>query len=161
MRPVVADVLWSACVSHTTVVASKTDDLIKVPFGAWTPVGSGNRVLRRGPDPPREGHIWGGHTWPCPVDIINLISGHDRWLPVYNFVSYKPVYCIGWLGSRVVSVLDSSTVGLGPGFKSQSRRCRVTVLCKLFTPIVPLFIKQRNCSSPLKVCEGNCGPGGK
>ena len=26
-----------------------------------------------------------------------------------------------------------------PGFKSQSRRCRVTVLGKLLTPIVPLF----------------------
>jgi len=43
----------------------------------------------------------------------------------------------GWLGSRVVSVLDSGAVG--PGFKSQSRRCRVTVLDKLFTPIVPLI----------------------
>ena len=31
----------------------------------------------------------------------------------------------GWLGSRVVSVLDSGAVG--PGFKSQPRRCRVTV----------------------------------
>jgi len=30
------------------------------------------------------------------------------------------------------------------GFKSQSRRCRVTVLGKLFTPIVPLFTKQQN-----------------
>ena len=49
---------------------------------------------------------------------------------------------IGWLGSRVVSVLDSGVVG--PGFKSQSRRCRVTVSGKLFTPIVPLFTKQRN-----------------
>ena len=48
----------------------------------------------------------------------------------------------GWLGSRVVSVLDSGEEG--PGFKSQSRRCRVTVLGKLFTPIVPLFTKQRN-----------------
>jgi len=47
----------------------------------------------------------------------------------------------GWLGSRVVSVLDSGAVG--PGFKSQSRRCRVTVLGKLFTSIMPLFIKQR------------------
>ena len=47
-----------------------------------------------------------------------------------------------WLGSRVVSVLDSGAVG--PGFTSQSRRCRVTVLGKLFTPIVPLFTKQRN-----------------
>jgi len=31
-----------------------------------------------------------------------------------------------WLGSRVVYVLDSGTVG--PWFKSQPRRCRVTVL---------------------------------
>jgi len=31
----------------------------------------------------------------------------------------------GWLGSRVGSVLDSGAEG--PGFKSQSRRCRVTV----------------------------------
>ena len=49
---------------------------------------------------------------------------------------------LGWLGSRVVSVLDSSAEG--PGFKSQPRRCRVTVLGKLFTPIVPLFTKQQN-----------------
>ena len=32
---------------------------------------------------------------------------------------------MGWLGSRVVSVLDSGAEG--PGFKSQSRRCRVAV----------------------------------
>ena len=43
---------------------------------------------------------------------------------------------------RVVSALDSGAEG--PGFKLQSRRCRVTVLGKLFTPIVPLFTKQRN-----------------
>jgi len=48
----------------------------------------------------------------------------------------------GWLGSRVVSVLDSGAEG--PGFKSQSRRCRVTVLGKLFTAIVPLFTKQQH-----------------
>ena len=47
-----------------------------------------------------------------------------------------------WLGSRVVSVLDSGAEG--PGFKSQPRRCRVTVLGKLLTPVVPLFTKQRN-----------------
>ena len=46
------------------------------------------------------------------------------------------------LGSRVVSVLDSGAEG--PGFKSQPRRYRVTVLGKLFTPIVPLFTKQQN-----------------
>jgi len=48
----------------------------------------------------------------------------------------------GWLGSRVVSVLDSGAEE--PGFKSQSQRCRVTVLGKLLTPTVPLFIKQQN-----------------
>ena len=47
-----------------------------------------------------------------------------------------------WLGSRVVCVLDSGAEG--PGFKSQPLRCRVTVLGKLFTPIVPLFTKQQN-----------------
>ena len=46
----------------------------------------------------------------------------------------------GWLGGRVVSVLDSGA----EGFKPQPRRCRVTVLGKLFTPTVPLFIKQQN-----------------
>jgi len=49
---------------------------------------------------------------------------------------------VGWLGSRVDSVLDSGAEG--PGFKSQPRRCRVTVLGKLFTPVVLLFTKQRN-----------------
>ena len=52
------------------------------------------------------------------------------------------VHPLGWLGSRVVSVLDSGEVG--PEFNSQPRRCRVTVLGKLFTPIVPLFTKQQN-----------------
>jgi len=46
---------------------------------------------------------------------------------------------IAWLGSWVVSVLDSGAEG--PVFKSQSRRCWVPVLGKLFTPIVPLFTK--------------------
>jgi len=36
-----------------------------------------------------------------------------------------------WLGSRAVRVLDSGAEGLG--FKSQSRRCPITVLGKLFT----------------------------
>ena len=39
----------------------------------------------------------------------------------------------------MVSVLDSGAEG--PGFKSQPRRCRVTVFGKLLTPIVPLFTK--------------------
>jgi len=48
----------------------------------------------------------------------------------------------GWLGSRVVSVLDSAAEG--PRLKLQSRRCQVTVIGKLFTPIVSLFTKQQN-----------------
>ena len=44
--------------------------------------------------------------------------------------------------SRVVSMLDSGAEG--PGFTSQPRRCRVTVVGKLFTPIVPLLTKQQN-----------------
>jgi len=51
-------------------------------------------------------------------------------------------YDLGWLGSRVVSMLDSGAER--PGFKSQRRRCRETVLGRLFTPIVPLFTKQQN-----------------
>ena len=47
-----------------------------------------------------------------------------------------------WLGSRVVSVLDSGAEG--PVITSQPRRCRVTVLGKVFTSIVPLFTKQQN-----------------
>ena len=57
-------------------------------------------------------------------------------------VNNGTLYHEGWLGSRVVSVLDSCAER--PGFKSQSRCCRVTVLGKLFTPIVPLFNKQQN-----------------
>ena len=52
------------------------------------------------------------------------------------------IYVVGWLGIRVISVLDSGAEGRG--FKSQPRRCRITVLGKLFTPIVPLFTKPRN-----------------
>jgi len=61
-------------------------------------------------------------------------------------------YLLGWLGSRVVSVLDSGAEG--PGFKSQSRCCRVTVLGKLFTPIVLLFTKRRNWSQPSEALRG-------
>jgi len=46
-----------------------------------------------------------------------------------------------WLSSRLISMLDTGRVG--PGFKSQPQHCQVTVLGKLFTPIVPLFTKQK------------------
>ena len=60
------------------------------------------------------------------------VSCFRRWSPLLT----------GWLGSRAVSVLDSGAEG--PGFKSQPRRCRVIVLGKLFTFIVPLFTKHQN-----------------
>jgi len=40
----------------------------------------------------------------------------------------------------MISVLDSGAEG--PGFKSQLRRCRVTVLGKLFTPMVGASVHQ-------------------
>jgi len=77
----------------------------------------------------------------------------------HTTMQVKPVLALllatGWLGSRVVSVLDSGPVG--HGFKLQPRHCRVTVLGKLFTPIVPLFKSSDIGSSPLKGCEDNCG----
>ena len=62
-------------------------------------------------------------------------------ISIHPILRSPPTYQ-GWLGSREVSVLDSGAEG--PGFKSQSRRCRVIVLGKLFTPVVPLFPKQQN-----------------
>jgi len=101
-----------------------------------------------------------GVVAPSPCSV-NALLGFRHLIGVSS-MQFKHYYtCNGWLGSRAVSVLDSGAVG--PGFKSQPRRGRVTVLGKLFTPIVPLFTKQQNGSSPLKGCGGNCicRPGGK
>ena len=65
----------------------------------------------------------------------------------------------GWLGSRVVSMLDSGAEG--PGFKSQAQRCRVTVLGKCSHPSCHCSPSSEIGSSRLNGCEGNCGPGGK
>ena len=74
----------------------------------------------------------------APIILTSFAALRSRTFSVaYNLMLLK-----GWLGSRVVCVLDSGAEG--PGFKSQSRRCRVTVSGKLFTPVVPLFTKQRN-----------------
>ena len=82
-------------------------------------------------------HIF-GTTCPIFTNFLCILP------MVVHLLSFDGVtYVMGWLGSRVVSVLD-----LGPVFKSQPRRCRVTLLSKLFTPIVPLFTKQRNRQQP-------------
>jgi len=71
---------------------------------------------------------------------------------------HRHLYVIIYLpstGSRVVSVLDSGAEG--PGFKSQSRRCRVSLRQTVHTHSPSSKIG----SIPLKGCEGNCRPGGK
>jgi len=80
-------------------------------------------------------------------DVSNFLRLARRWrrsadalIDQLMYIAYAPPQV--WLGSRVVSVLDSGAEG--PGFKSQPRRCRVTVLGERFTPIVPLFTEQRN-----------------
>jgi len=74
------------------------------------------------------------------------------------------MYHTGWLGSRVVSVLDLGAVG--PGFKSQSRRCRITVWGKLFTPIVhqaakvvAALLKDAGVTAGLAESNGSLPPG--
>jgi len=80
------------------------------------------------------GHIYSQTRWSAQYWGLITSTHLGRLIHVLYFTL--------WLGSRVVGVLDSGAEG--PGFKSQPRRCRVTVLGKLFTPIVPLFTKQRN-----------------
>jgi len=76
----------------------------------------------------------------CERQLGQLVSGRRGRLLIAVYTGlYMYMYIVyGWLGS----VLDSGAEGLW--FKSQSRRCRVTVLGKLFTPVVPLFTKQQN-----------------
>ena len=53
-------------------------------------------------------------------------------------------YVVYFAGGSVAEWLACWTqTRKGPG-SNRLRRCRVTVLGKLFTPIVPLFTKQRN-----------------
>jgi len=54
-----------------------------------------------------------------------------------KIVRYSASFYDRWFDSRVLSVLDSGAKE--PGFISQPRRQRVTVLGKLFTPIVLLL----------------------
>ena len=90
--------------------------------------------------PPSPGTTLAWYT-PAAATLPSLSRRHRR--GGLRRAQNKPSpYGMGWLGSRVVSMLDSGAEG--PGFKSQLRRCRVTVLGKLFTPTVPLITKQQN-----------------
>jgi len=73
------------------------------------------------------------------MQLCQIIQIIRRLYKITERLSNKPFFieqCTLALGGSV-SVLDSGAEG--PGFKSQLRRCRVTVLGKLFTPVVPLF----------------------
>ena len=74
---------------------------------------------------------------------------------LYHVVFISTCTVFGWLGSRVVSVLDSGAEG--PGFKSQPRRCRVTVLGKLLTPVVPLHQAAKLVAALLRVAGVTAG----
>jgi len=82
------------------------------------------------------------HVW--DKLLLATESGSEVKTPMLLVALY--IFCyvilIGFLGIRVVSMLDLGAEK--PGFKSQSRCCRVTVLRKLLTPTVPLFTKQQN-----------------
>jgi len=81
--------------------------------------------------------------WPLSRKRITARSMYmPGWKIVNNKIFCLYIFLLYRLGNRVVSVLDSRAGG--PGFKSQQQRCRVTILGKLFTPIVPLFTKQQN-----------------
>jgi len=79
------------------------------------------------------------HTHTHAVTSAETSAQKEKYLYLVYFY-IQATFTFGWLGGRVVSVLDSGAEG--PGFKSQPRRCLVTVLGKLFTPVVPLFTKQ-------------------
>ena len=94
--------------------------------------------------------------------LLNNVENTDR-MPDISYTlqwasqetSYINGHPLAWLSSRVVSVLDSGAEG--PGFKSQSQRCRVTVSGKLFTPIVPLRVS--GVTAGLAECNGSLPPG--
>ena len=78
-------------------------------------------------------------TWPAMAAAIPSIHcSHSTPVTRRHQLFYKnPIHT---RGGSVAEWLACWTPGAeGPGFKSQSRRCRVTV-----TPIMPLITKQRN-----------------
>ena len=98
----------------------------------------------RSVSPVRRAHNSKPATAACSGRYMQQTDGRTphRYIDPVTYYASTVSKSIGWLGCRAVSLLDSGAVE--PGFKLQPRRCRVTVLGKLFTPIVPLFIKQRN-----------------
>ena len=77
----------------------------------------------------------------------------SKFWPPFDFFKYlySVINTNGWLGSWVVSVLDSGAEW--PGFKSQSRRCRVAVFwANCSHPLCHCSPSSKVGSSPLKGC---------
>jgi len=94
-------------------------------------------------------------------DVIKLCSIEyltteiEQVLPTFKFWTvHKIIIEYLTLGGSVAEWLACWT-------QSQSRRCRVTVLGKLFTHMCFCSPSSKIGSSPVKSCVGNCGPGGK
>jgi len=79
------------------------------------------------------------------LTILSLMKSGIKWI-LQSMVTIQRTP--RWLGGVVVRALDSWS--RGRGFDSDRGTIRATTLGKLFTPNVPLFIKQYN----LVPCEG-------
>ena len=97
------------------------------------------------------------------VSNLSLISKLQHLPHIHHSIPAQLLYFTRWvaLGGSVAEWLACWTQAEGPAFKSQSRRCRVTVLGKLLTSICLCSPSSEIGSSPLKGFEGNCRPGGK
>ena len=124
--------------------------------------------LSRGGDPdPHPTHVSLGPPEPTPQtagrSVLPILQDLRPWptdRPRYSGngrprLMWSGSSDTGWLGSRVVSVLDSGAVG--PEFKSQSRRCRVRVLGKLFTPVFPVHQAAKLVAAVLRVARVTAG----
>jgi len=80
-------------------------------------------------------------------------------LPFVTFSSdyhFRPSYIVTWwLSSRLVSVLDSGSEG--PGFKSQSRRCRVSLRQTVHTHCASVHQAAKLVAALLKVVGVTAG----
>jgi len=78
-----------------------------------------------------------GFTFLVPADLGSPGQRAVKWVCVCAVYRVRGRSIAEWLARW-------TQAQKGSGFKSQPRRCRVTVLRKLFTPIVPLFTNQQN-----------------
>jgi len=91
-------------------------------------------------------------------DMLTLIKCEKKLCDPSTMRAIPERFCDGvgwWLGGPAVSVPDSGSKE--HGFESQSRRCRVAVLGKLVTPIVPRSTQPCIPSGPLNRVPASAG----